>query len=158
MKKNMKFFFIFSNFLIFVSLFLSFSAQAYAKAPTIEGEWKTIDEKTGEPQSLIRIYRKGNTYFGKVAASLRKNRSKGDDICHDCVGRFHEKTVIGHDIIWGLHKKKHNLWEDGRILDPLHDKSYRVNMRLADHGQKLRVRGYIGIPLFGRTQFWERAA
>lgn len=158
MKKNMTFFFIFNKFFLIFSLFLSVPLLAQAKTDTIEGLWKTIDEKTGEPQSLIQIYRKENTFYGKVIASLRKEHKKGDDICHDCVGRFHEKAVIGNNIIWGLHRKKRNLWEDGRILDPLHDRAYRVNMRLAEEGKKLRVRGYIGIPLFGRTQYWVRSA
>ena len=44
---------------------------------------------------------------------------------------------------------------DSHITDPDDGKTYTLTMRLDREG-RLRVRGYIGIPLFGRTVFWTR--
>jgi hypothetical protein len=48
------------------------------------------------------------------------------------------------------------LWDGGEILDPKNGKVYKVRLKPIDGGKKLEVRGYIGAPLFGRTQTWIR--
>ena len=48
-------------------------------------------------------------------------------------------------------------YSGGEILDPDDGKVYRCSMRLVDGGRKLEVRGFVGIPLLGRTQTWLRA-
>jgi len=48
------------------------------------------------------------------------------------------------------------MWDGGEILDPNNGKTYKVRLTPADGGKKLDVRGYIGAPLFGRTQTWIR--
>lgn len=45
-------------------------------------------------------------------------------------------------------------WE-GRVTDPEDGRTYNTTVRLDDAG-RLRLRGYIGIPLFGSTQTWTR--
>jgi uncharacterized protein (DUF2147 family) len=47
-------------------------------------------------------------------------------------------------------------WSGGEILDPENGKTYRARMKLTDGGQKLVLRGYIGLPLLGRSQTWAR--
>ena len=44
----------------------------------------------------------------------------------------------------------------GQVLDPETGKIYRASLALESGGRKLRLHGYIGIPLFGRTQYWQR--
>jgi len=48
------------------------------------------------------------------------------------------------------------VWEGGTILDPNNGKTYRSQLRVVDGGKKIEVRGYIGIPLLGRSQSWVR--
>ena len=48
------------------------------------------------------------------------------------------------------------VWGHGEILDPNNGKTYRTRLKPVDGGKKLEVRGYIGAPLFGRTQTWMR--
>lgn len=43
----------------------------------------------------------------------------------------------------------------GRIIDPRDGQSYGLEMRLDREG-RLRVRGYLGLPLLGRTEVWTR--
>ena len=50
-----------------------------------------------------------------------------------------------------------NVFEGGEILDPNNGKVYKSKLKLVDNGAKLDVRGYIGVPMLGRTQTWIRA-
>jgi uncharacterized protein (DUF2147 family) len=47
-------------------------------------------------------------------------------------------------------------YKNGMILDPENGKLYKSKMSLSEDGKKLTVRGYIGIPMFGRSQTWLR--
>jgi uncharacterized protein (DUF2147 family) len=53
-------------------------------------------------------------------------------------------------------KKDGGEYTGGQILDPANGKTYKSKMSLAEGGKKLDVRGYVGAPLFGRTQTWVR--
>ena len=46
-------------------------------------------------------------------------------------------------------------WSGGKILDPKEGEVYRVKITTED-GKKMDVRGYIGVPLLGRTQVWHK--
>ena len=48
------------------------------------------------------------------------------------------------------------VWEGGEILDPNNGKDYRVRLRPTEGGKQMEVRGYIGVPMLGRTQTWIR--
>jgi uncharacterized protein (DUF2147 family) len=63
--------------------------------------------------------------------------------------------VIGMTILWGMTKQGEE-YQGGEVLDPENGKIYRANMRLADGGKTLHVRGFIGISLLDRTQVWMR--
>jgi len=78
-------------------------------------------------------------------------------ICDKCEGERHNKPVVGMVIMWGV-KKDGDVWDSGQILDPGKGKTYKVKLSLSDDGQKLDVRGYIGMPMLGRTQTWIRKA
>lgn len=45
-------------------------------------------------------------------------------------------------------------WVDGRIYDPNNGKTYQCKISFEE--EKLQIRGYIGISMFGRTKVWER--
>ena len=63
--------------------------------------------------------------------------------------------VIGMLFLWGL-KRDGDGWAGGHILDPKNGKTYNAKLSLQDAGNRLRVRGFIGTPLFGRSQTWLR--
>ncbi len=66
-----------------------------------------------------------------------------------------DQPVLGMEILKGLHKGDDG-WDGGTILDPNNGKTYRSQLRVVDGGNKIEVRGYIGIPLLGRSQSWLR--
>ncbi len=59
-------------------------------------------------------------------------------------------------VISGLKQHPNQQWSKGQILDPENGKTYRCNVNLTEKGKKLNVHGYLGLPLFGRSQTWER--
>ena len=58
-------------------------------------------------------------------------------------------------IIWDM-RPNGSHFDHGKILDPTSGKVYSASMKLLENGQKLEVRGYLGLSLFGRSQIWER--
>ena len=59
-------------------------------------------------------------------------------------------------ILYGLKQENNNQWNKGEILDPENGKTYHCLLRLMENGEKLKVRGYVGVPLLGRSQTWIR--
>ena len=118
----------------------------------IEGKWKTIDDETGQAKSIVEIYEKSGKIYGKVVEILRADHKK--DVCSECEGTEKNKPIQGMVIINGL-KKDGNEYNGGTILDPTSGKKYKCYISL-DSADKLKLRGYVGISLMGRTQYWIR--
>lgn len=114
------------------------------------GKWTTIDDKSGKKRSVVKIKRNGDTLSGTIVKVYPRPGDTG--ICKKCPGKFKGKKVEGLRFMWGLKKTGKNQWGGGKILDPKSGKIYRV--KITDKGDKLKVRGYIGISLLGRTQVW----
>ncbi|MBC8058180.1 MAG: DUF2147 domain-containing protein [Rhizobiales bacterium] len=133
-----------------------FAAIAHAQA-TPAGLWKTIDDETKKERSLIRITESGGVFTGRLE-KLLDPPAKGDVVCEKCTDERKDKPLVGMALIRGV---KHNendktSWDGGEILDPNNGKTYKVRLTPQDGGKTLAVRGYIGAPVFGRTQTWLR--
>ncbi len=126
-----------------------FFVGTIANAQTIVGKWKTIDDETGKPKSIVEIYQKGNEYFGKVVKLFRAQSEDQDPVCDKCTDDRKGKKIIGLEIVRSL-KKDGTEYKDGSIMDPKNGKTYDAKLWL--EGGNLKVRGYI---LFMyRTQTW----
>lgn len=119
---------------------------------SIFGKWKTIDDETGKEKGIVEIYEHKGKIYGKIIEIF--DTSKKHLKCEKCEGEDHNKPILGMNIIKGL-KKNDEVYDGGRITDPKNGKSYHCKITL-DGKDKLIVRGYIGIPLFGRSQTWIR--
>lgn len=137
-----------SSLIAFVVLFL-FAGNMFSQS--ITGVWETIDDKTGDPKSHVEIYKKGNKYYGKVVKLLPAATTK---VCNDCPGDKKGKNLLNLDILWDMKADGAKL-TGGEIVDPADGSVYRCKISL-DGKNKLAVRGYIGISLLGRTQYWKR--
>jgi uncharacterized protein (DUF2147 family) len=122
-----------------------------------EGTWNSIDDVTGKPKAEIKIMlNSGGVLSGVVQKALDPNPSQEPN-CVKCTDDRKDKPKIGMEIIRGGKKTDgKDLWEGGKILDPENGKEYNLRLTPVDGGKRLEVRGYVGAPLFGRTQTWIR--
>jgi uncharacterized protein (DUF2147 family) len=138
--------------LLFIATFLSASI-AYANDLSPAGLWKTIDDNTNKPRSLVRITEQNGTLFGVVEKGL--DPQDEGKTCEKCTDSRKDKPIRGMMIMQGL-QKDGDVFDGGEILDPENGKTYKCKLKLLDNGSKLEVRGYIGISLLGRSQIWLR--
>ncbi len=129
------------------------SATAADASPA--GSWRTVDDETGKVRSIVRIWEENGTFHGKIEKLFPDPGEPADPVCERCEGIRKGRQIVGMTILWDL-SRKGNEWSGGFILDPENGTVYRCSFALAEGGKKLKVRGYVGLPLFGRTQTWVR--
>ncbi|MCX8524059.1 DUF2147 domain-containing protein [Chryseobacterium formosus] len=125
-----------------------FSVMSFAQ---IEGKWKTIDDETKQAKSIVEIWKKSDgKYYGKVSQLLIK---PADPNCTSCKDDRKGKPILGLEIIRGL-AKDGDEFTGGTITDPKTGKTYKCTITRS--GDKLNVRGYMGVSILGRTQVWQK--
>ena len=143
------------GFIMAVALLLGSITVIQAQNNTPVGVWQTIGdqgENKGKVTSHIRIYEASN---GTLVGTIIQPISNPDGKCHaDCPGRLANQPLKGLTIMWGFKHAGGNVWEGGSIVDPEDGTVY--SCKLTVEGNKLQVRGFVGISLIGRTQTWVR--
>ncbi|MGP5649121.1 DUF2147 domain-containing protein [Psychrobacter celer] len=140
-----------STLTLMAGALLSLSAQAASLDGT---QWQTIDDKTGEKKAIIQLNERGGKVSGKIIKVLDKEKAKA--VCTKRPGNLKNQPVEGLQILTGLKAEGSNQWSDGKLVDPESGKVYSGKITLSDNGQSLDLRGYVGTPLFGRSQTWQR--
>jgi Uncharacterized protein conserved in bacteria len=139
---------------LFAGFWLLLASSAVADYDSPVGTWKTIDDKTGRPKAIVQITEQSGELTGKVVQVLESSEGP-HPLCRLCEGDRKDQPVEGMTVLWNV-KKTGDSWGDGEILDPENGKIYRVRLTPLADGQKLDVRGYIGVSVIGRSQIWER--
>jgi len=125
-------------------------------ANDVSGTWMTIDDETGKPRSYIQISIENGVATGKITKILAiKEGENTNPLCTECKGADYNKPVVGLVILRNL-KQDDNEWNGGTIMDPNNGKTYKCKIKAENNGQVLRVRGYVGISMLGRTQIWKK--
>ena len=119
------------------------------------GLWKNVDDVSGKPRALIRLTESNGVLQGKIEKVFPAPNEDPNPTCEKCEGANRNAPVVGLVILSGL-AKEGGEYAGGQILDPDNGKVYRSTVRLTDNGKKLSVRGYIGVPMLGRSQTWIR--
>lgn len=141
--------------ILFASLAMLAAASVMAQQASPVGLWKNIDDESGKPKALIRITENNGELKGKIEKLFREQSEDQYPKCDKCDGALKDQPVLGMTILSGM-KRDGDEYNGGNILDPNNGKVYRSKLTLTDGGKKLKVRGYIGMPLLGRTQTWVR--
>ena len=132
---------------------IAFCSLASAQMSPV-GRWNTVDDKTGEIKSEVRIVDNAGVLTGSITKFLKKD-SKPDAVCDLCSDDRKDKLILGMQIIRGAKKSDgKEVWEGGKVLDPENGKTYTLKLTPLEDGKKLEVRGYIGP--FSRPQTWLR--
>ena len=140
---------------IFLALVAITFATSGILAEDITGVWKTIDDETGKAKSHVNIWVHNGVAYGKITKLLNRGpNEEADPLCTKCTGESKNKKIIGLTIIWGL-KQDDGEWKGGHIMDPNNGKIYKCKIKR--EGNLLKVRGFIGFSLIGRTQTWHKS-
>ena len=132
---------------------LCLTSFCFAQDTSIVGKWKTIDDETNEPKSIVEIFEKEGKYFGQIKELFRKPGEDPDPTCEECADDDPRKDqptkgmIVIKDMV-----QDGDTYEDGTILDPENGKVYDCKLWIEDGN--LMVRGYIAF--FFRTQTWLR--
>lgn len=120
------------------------------------GLWKTIDDETKTEKALVRITEVGGGMLSGRIEKLLAADAKPDAKCDKCSDDRKDKPMVGLEIIRSVAKDGEVWGGGGTILDSAKGKIYKVRITPIEAGKKLEVRGYMGAPMFGRTQTWIR--
>jgi uncharacterized protein (DUF2147 family) len=145
----------------FLSIFTlaAFSVVLFSFKPTqndadaIIGSWKN-----GEGTGIIQINKNGDKYQGKIIWLKEPNdpktgQPKTDNKHPD--EKNHTRPLIGLVNMWGFKYVGSQEWNGGKIYDPKNGKTYSCKI-IMENNSTLKVRGYIGVSLIGRTDTWTR--
>ena len=140
--------------LLFLLLFLATATFAQAQVSKILGEWYTIDDKTGEQRSSVKIAEKNGSYQAVVTAIYDKDNN----------GNYREmkppypeewKHVVGTQIF--IDMKVHGDHLKGKVFDPESQKTYHGKVTYKAKTDELVLRGSLDkAGLLGRSQTWKR--
>lgn len=128
---------------------------AFADDTSPVGLWKNIDDVSGKPKALIRISENKGELEGRIEKLYRAPDQDQNPKCDLCEGVNKDQPIVGMVFMSGL-KKAGDEYTGGQILDPDNGKVYKSKLTLVEGGKKVNVRGYIGIPMLGRSQVWVR--
>lgn len=133
---------------IVITFFLLITCNLFSQ--DIIGHWKTLDTNKNI-NSIVEIYKENGFYYGKIIRIPRKDY-KG--YCDTCKGKYKNKDLINVVILTDF-KKENDTYENGKITDPENGKTYSCYLKLVSKN-KLKIRGYIGFSMLGRTEYWYR--
>ncbi len=131
---------------------LFISAVIQKKEDQIVGIWLTAEGK-----AKVEIQKRGDRYYGCIIWSKQQEESPQPllDI-HNPVDSLKTKSIIGLEILHDF-AFEDDEWGGGMIYDPESGDDYRATMMLTD-ANTLRIRGYILLPLLGRSEVWTRVS
>lgn len=139
-------------YLFFLAALLGTAVHAQKlTADDLVGNWFTRDSK-----AKIMIYKNGGKYNGRIVwlkVPLRNGKPKVDEKNPD--PSLRNQPIIGLELIRGFSFDGDNVWEDGTVYDPEGGKEYSCKITMVNRNT-IKVRGYIGISLLGRTEVWTR--
>jgi uncharacterized protein (DUF2147 family) len=137
---------------IALAFLLAATVSAAPDVADIEGRWLS-----GDGDGWIDIRIEAETLNGYIAGS--PNDVPGDPSRLDVENpdaALRTRELDGMKFMQGFrYVEKNNRWTGGTIYDPNSGKTYKGTLTLVDHNS-LKLRGYIGVSLFGRNEVWSR--
>ena len=118
-----------------------------------------IDDKTSEVKAIIEIKPNDQgVYTGTIKTITPRVGYQPKEFCYKCPAPYTNQPILGLKTFTGLTlaKDKDNEYANGKVIDPLTGKIYSLKAKLSTNGNRLNLRGYIGVSTLRRTQTWLR--
>ncbi len=138
---------------VFLGLLLA-SPAIGASEQTAAGFWQQVDND-GHVGAWFYFSEVDGVFEGRLVKMFKQPGQPLVEVCTKCTGNQKNAAMLGLTIVKGM-RRDGRKYEDGTILDPRDGTIYHAQMELSADGKKLAVRGYLGIPLLGQTQTWNR--
>jgi uncharacterized protein (DUF2147 family) len=146
-----------ARLLTFVALLsLIAGVERLSADPTPVGLWQAVDDETKQPTGWFLISEQAGVYTGIIAKMFLKPGEDPNVLCDQCKDDRRNHPWLGIELIRGMQQESADKYGGGTILDPRDGKTYHATMKIAPDGQTLVVRGYLGVELLGRNQYWTR--
>jgi uncharacterized protein (DUF2147 family) len=114
-----------------------------------------MDDATGNVTSIVVIWEEHHRLYSRIESLINQDAHNPDPQCARCEGAMKNRPLRGLRILCGL-QKNGDQWSGGTILDPENGKTYQCAIAVEEGGKRLKVRGFIVLSLFGRTEYWVR--
>ena len=133
-------------------LCLIFSCAMAQNKEAIIGKWQS-EHGNGR----IQIYKTGDKYSGKLVWLKSPNDAAGNPKkdANNPSPALRDRPVLGVEILKGFTYNGDGEWEGGTVYDPKSGKTYSCKMSLVGN-DKLKIRGYIGVSMIGKTETWTK--
>jgi uncharacterized protein (DUF2147 family) len=148
--------------LLIAAILTTLGSATSAQGPSVMGVWLTA---SGVAQVQIGPCADpaGGALCGFIVGLINPKRPDGQVVAPEAATDYRNadptlrsRKMIGMPLIWGFKKTAEpNVFEDGHIYNGENGKTYNANISLQPDGT-LRLRGYVGSPMFGETQVWTR--
>jgi len=145
-------------------LFLAVIPVAADDGDAILGLWAT-DPEGGGGEAHVEVTKQAGTYSGKIIwladpvygpgdpagpeGQPKTDTNNPDSECHD-------DPVVGLLLLKDFVYKGKGVWHKGTVYDPDNGKTYKCKISFGDNERTLKVRGFIGFSMIGRTTYWTR--
>ncbi len=126
------------------------------KGERLVGTYRVVEPETKE-DSKVKIFKTSDGKYKGQVVWLAKPNMKDGTPKRDILNPDPKKRNTPGDqivLMWGFtYDADKDMWVNGEIYDPCHGKTYKCRLSF-ESPTKLKVRGYIGTPAFGKSMYW----
>lgn len=133
-----------------------FPTSGAAEPAAIEGRWIAFDGDTSQKRAVIEIVRVDRGATGRIVELFLKPGEDPDPVCENCPGTARGQRIRGLAIL-AVEAEEGGTSYRGTVLDPEEGVSYSCVVTTLPGGARLRLRGFVGLEIFGRDETWVRA-